>query len=124
MNLNQVTVPTTNMEDSLNFYQILGFQLLVKSPHYLRFKVPEGESTFSVILSESKTKENPIHVYFECTELDKTVKKLKAKGVSFTQDPIDQPWLWREAHLKDPAGNELILYYAGENRLIPPWKVL
>ena len=37
--------------------------------------------------------------------------------------PRDQPWLWREAYLRDPAGNLICLYHAGENRRNPPWRI-
>jgi hydroxymethylpyrimidine/phosphomethylpyrimidine kinase len=36
---------------------------------------------------------------------------------------VDQRWLWREAWLKDPAGNEICIYHAGENRRLPPWRI-
>ncbi len=62
-------------------------------------------------------------VYFECTALDEQVAALQAKGIQFTQEPRDEPWLWREARLLDPAGNVICLYHAGENRLNPPWRV-
>ncbi|MGH9764766.1 MAG: VOC family protein, partial [Blastocatellia bacterium] len=62
-------------------------------------------------------------VYFECHDLDQTVRSLKAKGLIFESDPADQEWLWREAYLRDPDGNLICLYYAGENRLNPPWRV-
>jgi hypothetical protein len=39
------------------------------------------------------------------------------------KDTTDQTWLWREARLKDPDGNQLILYSAGKNRKDPPWKI-
>ena len=39
------------------------------------------------------------------------------------QEPTDQHWLWREAILHDPSGNKIKLYWAGENRLNPPWRV-
>jgi len=32
-------------------------------------------------------------------------------------------YLWREARLRDPDGHDVRLYFAGENRLDPPWKV-
>ena len=41
----------------------------------------------------------------------------------FESEPIDQTWLWREAYLKDPNGNQICLFYAGENRLNPPWRL-
>ena len=28
-----------------------------------------------------------------------------------------------EVRLKDPVNNQLILYFAGENRLNPPWRI-
>ncbi len=48
---------------------------------------------------------------------------LKEKGIEFEELPTDQRWLWREARLKDVDGNQLILFYAGENRLTPPWRI-
>lgn len=64
-----------------------------------------------------------IYVYFECDDLDKHVEALIEKGVHFEELPNDKPWLWREARLKDPDGNQLILYRAGKNRVNPPWRI-
>ncbi|MEO8344611.1 MAG: VOC family protein [Betaproteobacteria bacterium] len=55
--------------------------------------------------------------------LDETVKRLQARGLSFRQEPRDERWLWREARIEDPAGNVICLYWAGDNRLNPPWRV-
>jgi hypothetical protein len=38
-------------------------------------------------------------------------------------DVKPQPWLWREAHMRDPDGNSLCLFTAGKNRKYPPWRV-
>jgi hydroxymethylpyrimidine/phosphomethylpyrimidine kinase len=62
-------------------------------------------------------------IYLECDRLDEQVAELQAAGLSFDQEPRDEPWLWREARLRDPAGNVICLYRAGENRLNPPWRV-
>ena len=35
----------------------------------------------------------------------------------------DMGHLWREAILYDPSRNKIKLYWAGENRLNPPWRV-
>jgi len=51
------------------------------------------------------------------------VNQLQVKGISFDELPNDKPWLWREARLKDSDQNTLILYFAGDNRLNPPWKI-
>ncbi len=42
----------------------------------------------------------------------------------FQEMPTDKSWLWREARLQDPDGNQLVLYYADRNRKDPPWKVV
>ena len=124
MNLNQITVPTLNLEESIAFYQVLGLKLIVHSnTHYARFVCPDGNSTFSLQLVDELPGGNGIHVYFECENLEEKVEDLIAKEVQFEELPNDKSWLWREAHLNDPDGNHLILYFAGENRLNPPWKL-
>ena len=124
MNLNQITVPSLDVEKSIAFYQTLGLNLIVKSlPNYARFECLDGKSTFSIHLSDSLPVGNGTWIYFECENLDKQVNTLIEKGIDFKQLPKDQPWLWREARLKDPDGNQLILYFAGENRLNPPWRI-
>ena len=121
MNLNQVTLPVTQMSDAVTFYQTLGFELIVDTPHYARFACPEGESTFSLSLEENAV--NSATIYFEHAQLDNWVADIQAKGVIFSQLPTDQRYLWREAVLFDPSGNKIKLYWAGENRLNPPWRV-
>ncbi len=124
MNLNQITVPSLDLTKAISFYETLGLQLIVKAlPHYARFECPDGNATFSIHLTETLPKGDGIYVYFECEHLDAYVRELEAKGIEFELLPTDQSWLWREARLKDLDGNQLILYYAGENRLNPPWRV-
>jgi catechol 2,3-dioxygenase-like lactoylglutathione lyase family enzyme len=124
MKLNQVTVPALDLERSIAFYQTLGLKLIVKSPHYARFEVGDGTDTFSLHLTNdaSGAAHGP-HVYFECDDLGARVAALKAKGIIFDSGPTDQQWLWREAWLTDPAGVKLCLYYAGEMRRFPPWRL-
>ena len=124
MNLNQVTVPSLDLNKSIPFYQQLGLRLIVKAlPHYARFECPEGESTFSIHLVERLPQGEGIYVYFECEDLDEKVAQLKTSGIQFDQEPADQRWLWREARLKDVDGNQLVLFYGGENRKYPPWRL-
>jgi catechol 2,3-dioxygenase-like lactoylglutathione lyase family enzyme len=124
MNLNQVTIYSTKPTDSIEFYQTLGLRLIVDSaPRYVRFECPDGNSTLSIHETEDESINSKIILYFECENLDEEVKRLKEAGLTFDQEPTDQTWLWREAYLKDPDGNKIILFYAGENRLNPPWRV-
>jgi catechol 2,3-dioxygenase-like lactoylglutathione lyase family enzyme len=124
MRLNQVTVPALDIERSIAFYKTLGLRLIVQAAHYARFEVPDGEATFSVHLSEDAAgAANGASVYFECEDLDARVAALKAKGIRFDSDPVEQSWLWREAWLRDPAGVRLCLFKAGEARRYPPWRL-
>ena len=124
MRLNQVTVPALDLERSIFFYQTLGLKLIVKSPHYARFEVGDGRSTFSLhVTDDASGVANGPHIYLECENLDSRVAELKAGGISFESDPTDQRWLWREAWLTDPAGVKLCLYHAGPMRRFPPWRL-
>jgi catechol 2,3-dioxygenase-like lactoylglutathione lyase family enzyme len=123
MNLNQVTLAVTDVPRSIAFYRQLGLQLIVENlPHYARFICPDGQASFSLSWVAQVIPSQAL-IYFECAELDATVARLQTAGVQFSQMPVDQPWLWREAMLVDPDGNPLCLYYAGENRLNPPWRL-
>lgn len=122
MNLNQVTLPVNNMEGAVRFYLLLGFTQIVDTPHYARFLCPDGNATFSLALQDSAF-ENRSVIYFEHEALDELCESLSLKGIVFEQRPTDQPYLWKEAIIKDPSGNKIKLYWAGENRINPPWKV-
>lgn len=122
MRLNQVTVTVADVDAAIAFYRTLGLKLIVKSPHYARFACPLGESTFSIHLGEGAVAPSTV-VYFENEHLDALVKSLKSAGIAFDSEPADQRWLWREARLRDPSGNPICLFHAGENRLNPPWRL-
>jgi catechol 2,3-dioxygenase-like lactoylglutathione lyase family enzyme len=124
MNLNQITVPSLDLSKSIPFYQKLGLELIVEVlPHYARFLCPDGNATFSIHKVEEIQKGEGIHVYFECENLDEKVAGLIEEGIQFEEAPNDKFWLWREARLKDIDGNQIILFYGGENRINPPWKI-
>lgn len=123
MDLNQVTLPAIDVAASVAFYRQMGFELIVDTPHYARFKATAGDATFSVHAVEPLAAPPQTIVYFECSALDQQVDALKAKGFRFAQEPRDERWLWREARLVDPTGNVICLYHAAENRLNPPWRV-
>lgn len=124
MNLNQVTIYSTKVAESVVFYQKLGLQLIVDSqPRYARLACPDNGSTLSISSIDEQPQPGAVKLYFECANLGEKVAELKDREIEFETEPIDQIWLWREALLKDPNGNTICLYYAGENRLDPPWRV-
>lgn len=102
----------------------MGLKLIVKAlPHYVRFQSPKYNATFSLHQMNEFPANNGVSVYFEYENLDEQVDLLIQQGVQFDMLPKDQNWLWREARLKDPDDNQLILYFAGVNRLNPPWRI-
>ena len=124
LNLNQITLPSTDLKKAVSFYQKLGLRLIVDAlPDYARFECLKGESTLSLHKVDQVKEGAGVVIYFEIEELDEFVDQLITKGIEFETMPKDQRWLWREAHLKDEDGNQIILYYGGKNRKNPPWRV-
>jgi predicted enzyme related to lactoylglutathione lyase len=124
MNLNQVTIFSSKTGELVEFYQKLGLRLIVDSlPRYARMQCPDGDSTLSVHSTCVAETDSNMVLYFECENLDARIAELKAKGVEFEEEPKNQDWLWREAYLRDPSNNRICLFYAGNNRKDPPWKV-
>ncbi len=120
--LNQITLGSSDYGASVAFYKALGLHQIVDSPGngYARFETGGG-GTLSVHAGAPAS--TATTVYFESTRLDAWVTELMALGIVFDQPPQDEDWLWREARLRDPHGNVLCLYSAGENRRYPPWRV-
>jgi catechol 2,3-dioxygenase-like lactoylglutathione lyase family enzyme len=124
MRLNQVTLAAPDMSASRAFYETLGFIVLVDSaPHYMRFLGPDGETTLSLHETDDPPTGDGVRLYLECDDLDASVAALTLRGIVFDGAIEDQSWLWREAWLRDPAGNRLCLFHAGKNRIDPPWRV-
>ena len=122
--LNQVTVTGTNYERSVDFYRRLGLKQIVDSPDtgYARFETGGGV-TFSVQIDPEEKIIATTAVYLECDDLDERVEQLARSGLAFEHGPRNQPWMWREARLRDPDGNIIFFYKAGEARRFPPWRM-
>jgi hydroxymethylpyrimidine/phosphomethylpyrimidine kinase len=122
--LNQVTVTGTNYERSVDFYRRLGLVQIVDSPEngYARFETAGGV-TFSVQIDPEEKIIATTAIYLECDDLDERVEQLARSGIAFEHGPRNQPWMWREARLRDPDGNIIFFYKAGEHRRFPPWRI-
>ena len=122
--LNQVTVTGTNYERSVDFYRRLGLKQIVDSPDtgYARFETAGGV-TLSVQIDADEKIIATTAIYLECDDLDERVEKLARSGIAFEHGPRNQPWMWREARLRDPDGNIIFFYHAGESRRFPPWRI-
>lgn len=124
MRLNQITAAATDLDASIAFYEALGLRLIVKSPHYARFELPEGEATFSLhITNGAIPRAHAPKLYFEVLDVDFDVARMRHAGYAIEQEAKAQSWLWYEAWLRDPAGNHICIYNAAENRRYPPWRI-
>ena len=122
--LNQVTVTGTHYRRSVDFYRLLGLKQIVDSPDsgYARFE-SAGGATLSVQIDPEEKIVATTAIYLECDDLDQRVEQLARDGLAFEHGPRNQPWMWREARLRDPDGNIIFLYKAGEARRFPPWRM-
>jgi hydroxymethylpyrimidine/phosphomethylpyrimidine kinase len=117
---NHVTLPAVDHAASRAFYRALGLTQIVESDgRYARFE-SAGGTTLS-IEAANEIAGRPV-VFLEVADLDVAIAAARAGGIA-VDDPVQQPWGWREARLVDPAGNALCLYMAGEWRRYPPWRL-
>lgn len=123
MNLNQVTLPSNNISESVAFYKKMGFKQIVDSEAYARFESIEGDATFSVELANDTAVVNTVVIYFEVKNLTNAYNELLEKDFSFSGVPKKESWLWEEVRMTDPTGNKICIYHAGTNRKNPPWRV-
>lgn len=132
MSMNQITLPVKDLDRSIRFYQTLGHKLIVYAPdnRYARFECSGGDSTFSLHGVDTLPSGDGVWVYFEVDNVDQAFKEIMASlgpSEDFSLEPSgypeDKSWKWREARIRDPDGNLIIIYQAGENRKNPPWRL-
>ncbi|MEO6255796.1 MAG: bifunctional hydroxymethylpyrimidine kinase/phosphomethylpyrimidine kinase [Sphingomicrobium sp.] len=121
--LNQITLTGSDYERSVTFYTALGLkQIVANPPDYARFETAGG-ATLSIQIDAEETVAATTAIYLECDDLDQRVERVARAGIPFEHGPRNQPWMWREARLRDPDGNIVFLYKAGEARRFPPWRI-
>ncbi|HEX8400379.1 MAG TPA: bifunctional hydroxymethylpyrimidine kinase/phosphomethylpyrimidine kinase [Allosphingosinicella sp.] len=121
--LNQVTLPASDYDASTGFYRALGLAQIVDAPpRYARFEVAGG-MTLSIEVSNPADPPGRSEHFFQCADLDGTVRRLESAGIRFHAAPEDRSYGWRVAETRDPHGNRICLYDPGENRRFPPWRI-
>lgn len=129
MRLSHVTLFVSDIPRARAFYLALGFELIVDESHYCRFltRIDEGQGDETLSIERhagSPTPAAQLGLEFPNREaLDQYVAVLAARGVRVIEGPVDRSWLWRDARVLDPDGHEWMLFFAGENKLNPPWRV-
>ncbi len=109
------TLPVADLERARSFYRdTLGLELLWESPAGVRFRCGDV-SELSIFKRPATVTEHTL-AHFEVTDIEATVRDLKAKGVVFldydegplkTTDHIAQIGPARGAWFHDPDGNTL-----------------
>ena len=108
-----VGIPVRNQDVSLKCYtQALGLKVVTDQPftdkqRWIELLIPGAETGVALFTPEGH--ENRIREFqsiaFWCDDVFATAKVLKSKGVTFAQEPKNEPW-GSIAIFKDPDGNQ------------------
>jgi catechol 2,3-dioxygenase-like lactoylglutathione lyase family enzyme len=109
-----LTLAVKDVQRSVEFYsKKLGFTVAMNSaPHFALVRVGTGASIGLLATRHAvpkgtkpatKAQHASIHVELSTDDLDGVYKKLKARGVKFTEPPHDEAWE-RSAQARDPDG--------------------
>jgi predicted enzyme related to lactoylglutathione lyase len=128
VNFSHAMFTVNDMSRSVSFYSELfgdAARPIVALPHYTRFAFASGnslslhaESRVGPTTTQTAPQVLESALYFEC-DVNAAHARLAKLGMAFDQLPVDQPWHWREAHLRDPDGHLLVLFQdSNENRRV------
>ena len=126
MKFNNVRLLVRDYRKCFDFYtRELGFEPLWDVENcYGAFKVADGIEGVAIFLSDlmapvvgNADAQQPVGgreksmICFEVASVDDIYSQLRAKGVSFINEPVDMPgWGARVVHLRDPEENLIELY--------------
>ena len=126
LTVHQTFLPHTDPEASLAFYRdALGFEVLLDvGQDTMRWitVAPAGRSTTSIVLTppaadpgvtdaerdtiaQMMAKGTYSAIILGATDLDATFERVQATGAEVMQEPVDQPYGFRDCAFRDPAGN-------------------
>jgi predicted enzyme related to lactoylglutathione lyase len=107
---------THALEDMKRFYtEQLGFESFQYDPAFQYLSVRTGPSSSLGFMppmpgppEQWRPPREPV-IYLHVRDVDRVYRDLKAKGVTFQQEPKDMPWNHRVAVLRDPEGRMVML---------------
>lgn len=112
-----VTVPVGDQDAALKFFtEKLGFKVAVDAEfipgeqRWIELEIP-GADTQLVLFTTDEHKDRVgtfSDIIFYSEDIQKTYEDLKAKGVEFTQEPVEEEW-GMYAIFKDPDGNTFMI---------------
>jgi len=123
MKIDAVGVSSTDLERTVAFYQLLGFQFgdYEANEQHLEPKTPDGSARLMIdaaellesILGEAPQPGNHSSFavqYDSPAAVDRVAAAVKAAGHSVAAEPWDAPWGQRYAIVQDPDGYRVDLY--------------
>jgi predicted enzyme related to lactoylglutathione lyase len=109
------SVPVTDQDRALDFYtRALGFHVLTDSPfgnqRWIELELPGAETKLVLFTPDEHRKMigGFLNVTFMAEDVEATARELKARGVTFVQEPQKADW-GTAAIFKDPDGNTFVL---------------
>jgi catechol 2,3-dioxygenase-like lactoylglutathione lyase family enzyme len=113
-----VSVPVSDQDRAKKFYaETLGFQLRrddssVPGIRWIQVAPPGGGTALTLVTwFETMPAGSLRGLVLASNDLDGDYQRLCDLGVEFEQPPVQQPWA-KEAVLRDPDGNQLVLQQA------------
>jgi catechol 2,3-dioxygenase-like lactoylglutathione lyase family enzyme len=118
-----VGIPVRNQDVSLKFYtEALGLKVATDQPftsaqRWIELLIPGAETGLALFTPEGHEKRigEFQSISFWCDDVFATAKALKSKGVTFAQEPKNEPW-GSTAVFKDPDGNQFALSSKGKQK--------
>lgn len=104
-----LSLPVSDVERSVAFYQQFGFQVEQHAPHQFAL-LRLGDGTLgllkSALVEQTRTLRERIHIELSTDHLDDLYAELQGRGVTFLEPPHDEPWE-RAMATPDPDGYHL-----------------
>jgi catechol 2,3-dioxygenase-like lactoylglutathione lyase family enzyme len=118
-----ISIPVHNQDVSLKFYtEALGLKVVTDQPftgaqRWIELLIPGAETGLALFTPEGHEKRigEFQSIAFWCDDVFATSKVLKSKGVTFAQEPKNEPW-GSIAVFKDPDGNQFALSSKGKQK--------
>lgn len=122
LSFNHVTIGCNDFAATSDFYRLIGLSQIVNNTanRYARF---EAANAATLSIHGTDITGGSSIIYLEHPAIDEYCSSLEEQGVIFDHMPRNEKWGWREARLRDPSGNVICLYRAGEFRRFPPWRI-
>jgi len=117
--ISAVVLFVQDFDRCLRFYRdTLGLPVAQLESNFVAFKMVDQDFALQEIAASAQMVNVDVEAFeaqtgkadraLLCARLDNVdiaYEALRAKGVEFTQPPIDQPWGLRAAYFRDPEGN-------------------